>query len=333
MDGEGIIGRRRRLATSATNLTKAFSDLGEEGDEIHVHLEAGELAAWARQMIAPLATRVVVSHPQANAWIAKDPNKSDKVDAAKLADLLRMNRFREVYYTDDESRREFKQLVQHYDHLTRAEASLKRRIKSRLRMQGIIIKTEEPFTRGGRERVLESLSSPQIRTAITQLYELLDRNCELQREARRLMMRAGERFPEIRLFQSVPGIGPIGAARFSAYVQTPARFSNRRKLWRYCRLGVSLRSSDGKPLAHPHLDRAGCGVLKDVIRKAFEAAMRSREPNGFQRAYRQTLASTHNKVHARLSVMRKIVSVLRAMWLEMTPYRDELVVGSETVRC
>jgi transposase len=94
------------------------------------------------------------------------------------------------------------------------------------------------------------------------------------------------------LFQTEPGIGPIGAARFSAYIQTPHRFSNRRKLWRYCRLGVSFRSSDGKPLSHPKLDRSGCGRLKDVARKAFDAAMRRQESNSFQRAYEQALLST-----------------------------------------
>ena len=138
------------------------------------------------------------------------------------------------------------------------------------------------------------------------------------------MIRQSHAFPEVKLLQTVPGVGPIGAARFSAYVQTPHRFSNRRKLWRYCRLGISFRSSDGKPLSHPRLDANGCGLLKDVARKAFDAALRCRESNSFQRAYEQALASTQNKVHARLSAMRKIVSVMRAVWVTKTPYRDEL---------
>jgi transposase len=324
-DAEGKILSRHRDTMNEQNLLKAFSSLVAPDGELHVHMEAGELAPWVRCVIAPVVSRVVISHPMFNSWIAKDPNKSDKIDARKLADLLRTNLFREVYYSEDPYRRQFKQLVQHYDAVTRAQASLKRRIKSRLRTQGIIIKTDEPFTRGGRQRVLARVESEPIRASISQLYELLERNREMQHEARQLMISASSRFPEVKLFQSVPGIGPIGAARFSAYVQTPTRFPNCRKLWKYCKLGVSFRSSDGTPLDHPHLDKQGCGCLKDVMRKAFEAAMRRREENGFQRAYRASLERTHNSVHARLSVMRKIVSVLRAMWLEMEPYRDELV--------
>jgi hypothetical protein len=39
--------------------------------------------------------RVVCSHPQSNAWIAKDADKCDRLDAFKLADLLRLIRFKE----------------------------------------------------------------------------------------------------------------------------------------------------------------------------------------------------------------------------------------------
>ena len=104
-------------------------------------------------------------------------------------------------------------------------------------------------------------------------------------QAKLLMLRAGQAFPEIKLFRTVPGIGPIGACRFSAYIHTPQRFSSKRKLWKYCRLSVSHRSSNGRPLRRPKLDRSGCGRLKDVSRKAFDASVRSAKDNGFKHTY------------------------------------------------
>ena len=53
-----------------------------------MHLEAGELTPWATSIIRPLVNRVVCSHPQSNGWIAKDADKSDRIDAYKLAELL-----------------------------------------------------------------------------------------------------------------------------------------------------------------------------------------------------------------------------------------------------
>ncbi len=294
LNHDGVSRVNRDFRTSESNLVKAFSDLK---GEIHVHLEAGELAPWAASIIAPLVTRVVCSHPQSNAWIAKDADKCDRVDAYKLAELLRLNRFKEVHY----------------------------KLKARLRMQGVIVSGERVFSSRGRKPVLAEVKSPDLRTAITQLYTVLDQSVAAQAEARLLMLRAAQAFPEIRIFRTAPGIGPIGACRFSAYIHTPNRFSSTRKLWKYCRLSVSHRSSNGKPLRRPRLDRSGCGRLKDVSRKAFDVAMRSRQDNGFKRAYQRALETTHDATHARLTVQRKIISTLRAMWLNQTPYSDELM--------
>lgn len=322
MQPDGSITVSRRFPMSEANLIRAFTGLGQD---VHVHMEAGELAPWVRSVISPLVKRVVISHPRSNAWIANDPNKCDRIDATKLADLLRMNRLREVYYAQETSRRDFKQLVQHYDDLTDQQVRLKNKIKARLRVQGIIVRDSRLFTRKWRVSVVEKVPSPDVRQAIMQLYGVLDQTLAARLAARKLMIAAAKSFPEIALFRDVPGVGPIGACRFSAYIQTPHRFGNVRKIWRYCRLGVSHRSSDGKPLGHPKLDRAGCGQLKNVSRRAFEAALRRSDNNAFKRAYERALESTRNKIHARLSVQRKIVSVLRAMWLKMAPYRDELI--------
>lgn len=321
ISSDGSVTVNRNFSTSEANLRKAVADLG---GEIHLHLEAGELAPWASAVLTPLVRRVVCSHPAANAWIAKDADKCDRLDAFKLAELLRLNRFKEVHYPREQARREFKTLVQHYDELTAQQARLKTKLKARLRMQGVIVTGERLFSPSGRQPVLAQVKSPDLRTAITQLYEVLDQSLVAQAQAKLLMLRAAQSFPEIKLFRSVPGVGPIGACRFSAYIHTPQRFSSKRKLWKYCRLSVSHRSSNGKPLRRPRLDRSGCGRLKDVSRKAFEVAVRAPGDNGFKRAYQQALATTHNAIHARLTVQRKIVSTLRAMWLSQTPYRDQL---------
>src|SRR6266852_5897996 len=239
LNHDGVSRVNRDFTTSEGHLVKAFSDLK---GEIQVHLEAGELAPWAASVIAPLVERVVCSHPQSNAWIAKDADKCDRIDAYKLTELLRLNRFKEVHYAPDQRRRNFKQLVQHYDELTAQQARLKTKLKARLRMQGVIVTGARLFSATGRKEVLAKVESRDLRTAIKQLYEVLDQSVVAQAQARLLMLRAAQAFPEIKLLRTVPGVGPIGACRFSAYIHTPNRFSSKRKLWKYCRLAA--RESD-----------------------------------------------------------------------------------------
>jgi len=319
INSDGAVTINRSFSTSESNLRRAFSDL--QG-EVHVHLEAGELAPWASAVSASLAARVVCSHPRDNAWIARDGDKCDRVDAFKLAELLRLHRFKEVHYPQLPARRDFKTLVQHYDELTAQQARLKTKLKARLRMQGVIVSGARVFSVTGRQPVLARVASPNVRTALTQLFSILDQSVTAQTEARLLMLRAAQTLPEIKLLRTAPGVGPIGACRFSAYIHTPQRFSSKRKLWKYCRLSVSHRSSNGKPLRRPRLDRSGCGRLKDVSRKAFDVAIRARTDNAFKRAYQRALETTHDATHARLTVQRKIVATLRAMWLTNTPYTE-----------
>jgi hypothetical protein len=54
---------------------------------LHVTLEEGTWAAWLYDLLKPHVTKLVVCDPRKNALL-KEGNKSDKIDARKLADLL-----------------------------------------------------------------------------------------------------------------------------------------------------------------------------------------------------------------------------------------------------
>ncbi len=80
--------------------------------------------------------------------------------------------------------------------------------------------------------------------------------------------------------------------------------------------------------AHLHGDvrvhlEAGVGSLKDVSRKVFEAARRTKTDNSFKQFYEMSLANTKNQVHARLSTQRKILATLRAMWISNQPFQND----------
>lgn len=315
--GDVVVDRRFR--TTESELRQVA---GEIGLEATVHTEAGELAGWVRRILKPLVKGVVVSDTRTNAWIARDPHKGDRVDADKLADLLRLGNFREVYYPDDETRSQFKRVVRLYDDLTRAQTRIKCQVKSWLRQAGVIVKDDSAYSVEDREKLLRE--SPKIvREMVQRLGTLLDATVVQQESARKLVVRESRRFPEIARLREVPGVGPIGASRFVSYIHDPFRFPNKRKLWRYCRLGVTHRSSGDRELGHRHLDKAGNGTLKDVSRKAFQGAMKTTKSNAIRRFFEASLERTGSEVHARLSTQRKVLTILWTLWKGGTSYRDD----------
>lgn len=310
--------------TSERNMVAFFS----RHPNSKVLIEECEMAAWVRATIKPHVASVIVCDPKRNAWVAKGTNKNDRVDAAKLAELNRLGSFSEVWHPDDEDVAGFKVLVKHYDDTSKRLAEVKCQIKARLRKQGVVTRGEAVYG-PRRDEALSRVGNTFARIAIEQDYELLDYLEGAKKAARSSVVAASGRFPVIALLKEIPGVGPILAARFVAYVADPHRF-NKRTLASYSCLAVVKRSSDGSPLGREHLSRAGNSALKDLSRTAFERAMATRSPNGIKEFYAGSLTRTGDKTKARLNTQRKILALMLAIWRDKTEYRDELVTRAFT---
>ena len=68
--------------------------------ELHVTWEEGTWAAWLYDLLQPHVHEVLVCNPRRNALL-KEGSKSDKVDARKLAELLRSGMLRAVYHGEN----------------------------------------------------------------------------------------------------------------------------------------------------------------------------------------------------------------------------------------
>ena len=68
--------------------------------ELHVTLEEGTWAAWLCDVLKPHVREMVVCNPRRNALL-KEGSKSDKIDARKLAELLRAGLLRAVYHGEN----------------------------------------------------------------------------------------------------------------------------------------------------------------------------------------------------------------------------------------
>lgn len=321
IDKKGTFCKESKFCTKESNLRREITSLDAR---LKIHMEVSTLSEWVRDILLNHVSgveQVVVSDPKTMAWIAKDALKRDSLDAWKLAEFIRIGRTHPVYYSDDRSMSDFKKTVQNYEDMSRQQTRIKNKIKSRLQAAGIIRTSTSVYTGRGRKKVLQKIDSRVQRSVVQGLFQLLDSTLQCRDEAFRLMCKQSRRWPVIKRLQEIPGIGPVLSCRFVAYIQTPFRFSNKRKLWRYCGLGITERSSDGKLLGYKKLDRNGNGSLKDLSRKAFESSMRTKKDNAFRRAYYRYLSNT-GKTHARLTVQRKILTVMWTIWKEGTRYDD-----------
>ena len=79
---------------------------------LHVTFEEGTWAAWLYDLMKPDVVELIVCNPRRNALL-KEGSKSDRIDARKLADLLRSNMVRSVYH-GEHGVRALKELARSY---------------------------------------------------------------------------------------------------------------------------------------------------------------------------------------------------------------------------
>ena len=117
----------------------------------------------------------------------------------------------------------FKRAVHHW--LRNQQCSLKTRIKARYHKAGVLrVDGRRVFHAQHRASYLAQLPAGPYRSMVKHLYAVLDATLAAQEAAREDMLRLGRKYPEIKEFMKMPGVGPINAHVFDALIQTPHRF-------------------------------------------------------------------------------------------------------------
>lgn len=328
MDSQGNHRGPRTFRTSERNLVDALKAV--KAKEKYLALEESNLAFWAAQVARPYVTEVICCDPKENALIYRSSKKGDKVDVLKLCRLLRLGELNRVYQAESDERAIFKAAALHYIDLRDQQVALKQKIKAMYHHWGVLdVSGEGVYSKSQRDRYLEEVKHLDIRRQLKRLYMAMDQSQSLQAQALRALKRLGRRYSEIKEFKKIPGVGEIGAHVFDAIIQTPQRFANRSQLYRYCRLGVSEHSSDGRPLGYQRLDRSGVSELKSLSYLAWLNAIKG--DNEVREFFMNSLKRTYSRVHARLNTQRKIIAVMYGLWKKGEAYRRDLFLGSAEI--
>jgi transposase len=328
MNSRGAFLYSCRFATCEKELIKNVKEIGAQKKIMAI--EEGPLAFWIAQTLRPYVDEIVISDPRETPLISRNAMKRDKLDVRNLCRLLRLGELKQVYHPEDDGRAIFKAAVQHYIDIRNQQTAIKQKIKAKYRGWGVAdVEGKSVYNAEKKEGYLKKVKAQAVRNQLERLYSLLSTTLEMKVSALKEVIRLSRKYPEIKEFLKVPGVGIIGATIYNAYIQTPDRFTRKQYLWRYCKLAVTDRSSDGKPLAHKRLDRAGNGELKAMSYRAFLSAMNRKDNNEVRQFYNNSLKRTHNHTRARLNTQRKILSVLHGVWRSKEVYRPELFLGSE----
>jgi len=325
---EGKLVMQSVLATQAAAILDFLHGLR---GTLHVTLEEGTYSAWLYDLLRRHVAKLVVCNPRKNALL-KSGNKSDQIDARKLAELLRGDLLSAVYH-GEHGTRGLQELVRSYSTLTEDTTRVMGRLKALFRSQAIECAGRKPYGSRHRGEWLAQLHEAGLQRRAELLYQELDSLQGLRRQARQEVMQECRQHEAAKWLRTVPFLGPLRVAVLIGRVQTPHRFRSKRQFWTYCGLALETRSSADYRVQHGELLRRQKPVLirglnwnhnpqlKNLFKSAATAA--SARPGPFREFYEARLAQGIEPAMARLTLARKIAAIALSIWKKGESFHAE----------
>jgi transposase len=291
--------------------------------ELFLTFEEGTWSAWLYDLLTPYVTRIVVCDSRRNALL-KEGSANDRIDARKLAELLRLNSLRSVYHGEN-GLRTLKELVRAYLTIGKDIVRVMNRVKAIYRSWSIPCAGTSVYNPRHREEWLGKITQACVRRRAELYYGQLDALVPLRKQARQELLAESKKHAAWKLLRSIPALGPIRVAVLMAIMQTPHRFRTKRMLWKYSGFGVVTESSadhqyvngqlqrSKKPKFVRGLDRAHNHDLKELFKSAsVQASTTTKGP--FREFYEVLVAKGMRPEMARLTLARKIATISWMVW-------------------
>jgi transposase len=236
-----IINIYGEVQTQKRMKNEEITDFLEPYQVEKVAMEASTYITPLHRELTHQGYSITVSHPRKTKLIAESRIKNDKVDSKALAELLRLNVLPESYMPPRDIA-DLREKVRRRAFMVRQNTKLKAKIRAALVYEGVK-PPEKPglFTRKGVEW-LKGLGNESI-DCYLRLMEPLNREILGLSKELRAMARDD---PEVRLLETIPGIGYYIALLIKAEIGDVNRFKSKDHLASYAGLcpaaGVAVMS-------------------------------------------------------------------------------------------
>lgn len=312
LGSEGEVSQYR-FDTATQDMAQFFAQLPVQTP---VAVEASATWWWFVDLLERLDHRPVLSHPKQTKAIAAAKLKNDRVDAARLAMLLRADLLPAVWIPPA-ALREARELIRHRVYLTQLRTRLRNTLQSMLARRNLRPVGAPRWTsvQGLRELVVLPLPAAPavIRDNCFKLLHVLDsqiRNLDVQ------LTREWSEDPRIRRLTSVPGIGPFIATVLVLEVGDVHRFPSAKHLASYVGLTPRIRASAERVRAG-HISKEGNRLLRWVL--VLAATQAARRP-GPLRAWYRAVQKRRGRNPARVALARRLTEIVYQLWKTETTF-------------
>ena len=290
----------RRLSHSDGEAEKFYRELKAAGCKVRVGMEATGHARWFERLLAELGFELWIGDPARVKAKRVRKQKTDRLDAALLLQLLLEDRFPRVWVPSPENR-DLRQLLWHRHRLVQMRTRIMNQLQAVAMNEGVR-RRAALWSKSGRAQLESLLLAPWAARRRHDLLELLDRlNPRIEELSAAVEQQAQQR-PEVLRLMTHPGVGPITALAFVLIIDSAERFACGKQIASYVGL-IPCEDSSADRRRLGHITKQGNTLLRFLLVEAAQAAVR-RDPD-WRRRYTH-LAMRRERRIAKVAMARKL---------------------------
>jgi len=273
-------------------------------------MEATMFTGWIYDHLLPHTGSLKVAHPLMLRAIACSKKKNDRVDAGKIADLLRCDLLPESYMAPS-ALRERRRTLRYRNLLVRQNVQMKNQLAGLLMETGITYNKQKLHQKRYFAELLSE--NKEIMEGTKPLLKIGRETIERLSQTERALVRTLEHDPllaaRVERLITIPGIGPVTALTWALEIGEVSHFPSVKHAVSYCGLCSGENSSAGIQKRSP-ISKQRNKHLQTVL---IEAAKLAPRWNPDLAAVYEQEKQRGNHHRATLAVARKLVAYLLAV--------------------
>lgn len=313
----GELVEEGRLRTTPEAFERRF---GSERP-MRVAVEVGTHSPWVSRLIEECGHEVLVANPRKIRLIYGSGRKTDKLDARKLARLVRADPelLHPVKHRSEDSQAHLA-LIHSREALVRSRTQLINHVRGTVKSFGARLPgcSARSFHKKVRDRLPSELAEG-LEPLMETIASLTDRIGDYNRRIEEL---ATKRYPQTELLRQVQGVGTLTALTFVLTLEDPMRFGKSRTVGAYLGL-VPGTDQSGERNPQKRISGEGDEMLRSMLVRGAHYILGPFAQDSDLRRHGQKICERggkNAKKRAVVAVARKLSVLLHHLWISAEVY-------------
>jgi transposase len=302
--------------TTIRNCRKALSQLADSHKGSLFAIEVGTHSPWISRLIKERGCDCVVANARKLRAIYTNDRKCDMLDARMLAKLARVDPelLSPIEHCCEEDQIH-RMAITLRDNLVRQRVDIISSIRCTLKSLGVRLPAcaTVSFVKYCRQELEGTAFLHVVETSLMALDTI---NQSIKEYERHIKKTAVEYYPETKLMEKIPGVGPITSLSFVLAVGDPQRFEDPRDVGAYFGL-VPRRDQSGDTDKQLPISKAGNSELRRLLVQCAQYILGRFGPDCDLREYGLRLAARGGKAAKKKAVIataRKLAVLMLVLW-------------------